>query len=161
MAGKMITELIAACKKDRESKKEGNNNFQAPGKVLVTMRDASGKAFIIQVDPSNVSMPTPTAEFAGIASDSISDADALALSIDQVKYGGLSDASHIPAGFQSFQQIPVPFQWNLPAKISLLLQNFDIPVISPEQSPELTRTEWHWNPVTRMNTKNCQIWYIL
>ena len=59
---------------------------------------------------------------------------------------GLSDAPHIP------------FQWNLPAKISLLPRNFDIPVISLEQSPELTRTEWHWNPVTGMNTKNCQRW---
>ena len=72
--------------------------------------------------------------------------------------GGLSDAPHIPAGFQSFRRIPVPFQWNLPAKISLLPRNFDIPVISAEQSPELTGTEWHWNPVTGMNTKNCQIW---
>ena len=74
------------------------------------------------------------------------------------RVGGLSDAPHIPAGFRSFQWIPVPFQWNLPAKISLLPRNFDIPVISPEQSPELTGMEWHWNPVTGMNTKNCQIW---
>ena len=59
---------------------------------------------------------------------------------------GLSDAPYIPAGFRSFRWIPVPFQWNFPAKIS------------PEQSPELTGTEWHWNPVTGMNTKNCQIW---
>ena len=88
MAGKTITESIAARKKDRESKKEGNNNSQAPGKVSVTMRDASGKAFIIQVDPGDVSMPTPAAEFAGIASDNISDADALALSIEQVEYEG-------------------------------------------------------------------------
>ena len=65
---------------------------------------------------------------------------------------------HIPARFRSFQQIPVPFQWNLPAKISLLPRNFDIPVISLEQSPELTGMEWHWNAVTGMNTKNCQIW---
>ena len=72
--------------------------------------------------------------------------------------GGLSDAPHIPAGIWSFRRILVPFQWNLPAKISLLPWNFDIPVISPEQSPELTGTEWHWNPVTGMNTKNCQIW---
>ena len=74
--------------------------------------------------------------------------------------GGLSDAPHIPAGFWSFLWILVPFQWNLPRKISLLPQNFDIPVISLEQSLELTGTEWHWNPVTRMNTKNCQIWQI-
>ena len=65
--------------------------------------------------------------------------------------GGLSDAPHIPAGFRSFLWIPVPFQWNLPAKISLLPQNFDILVISLEQSLESTG----------MNTKNCQIWEIL
>ena len=61
--------------------------------------------------------------------------------------GGLSDAPHIPARFRSFWQIPVPFQWNLPTKISLLPRNFDMPVISPEQSLELTGMEWHWNPV--------------
>jgi len=88
MAGKMITELIAARKKDKESKREGNNNSQAPGKVLVTMRDASGKAFIIQVDPGDVSMSTPTAEFAGIASDNISEADPLTLPIEQIEYEG-------------------------------------------------------------------------
>ena len=60
---------------------------------------------------------------------------------------GLSDALHIPAGFRAFRRIPVPFQWNLPAKISLLPRNFDIPIISLEQSPELTGTEWHWNPL--------------
>ena len=43
--------------------------------------------------------------------------------------------------------IPLEFTSHLP-------QNFDIPVISPEQSPKLTGTEWHWNPVTRMNTAN-------
>ena len=47
--------------------------------------------------------------------------------------------------------IPVEFTSHLP-------WNFNIPVISPEQSPELTGMEWHWN---RMNTKNCQIWQIL
>lgn len=82
MAGKTITESVAACKRDRESKKEGNNNSQAPGKVSVTMTDASRKAFIIQVNPSDISLPTPSTEFAGITSDNISDADALALSIE-------------------------------------------------------------------------------
>ena len=72
--------------------------------------------------------------------------------------GGLSDAPHIPARFQSFWRILVPFQQNLPAKISLLPQNFDILVISPEQSPKLTGMEWHWNPVTGMTTKNFQKW---
>ena len=71
---------------------------------------------------------------------------------------GLSDAPHIPARFWSFRQILVPFQWNLPAKISLLPWNFDILVILLEQSLELTGMEWRWNPVTGMNNKNCQIW---
>jgi hypothetical protein len=75
--------------------------------------------------------------------------------------GGLSDALQIPAGFRSFLQIPVPFQWNLPAKFSLQPRNFVIPVFRPEQSPECTGTEWHWNSVTGMKTKNCQIWQVL
>ena len=33
-------------------------------------------------------------------------------------HGALIDAPLIPAGFWSFLRIPVPFQWNLPAKIS-------------------------------------------
>jgi hypothetical protein len=55
----------------------------------------------------------------------------------------------------------VPFQWNLPAKFSLQPWNFVIPVFRLEQSLEWTRTEWHWNAVTRMNTKNCPIWQVL
>ncbi|EDR00040.1 uncharacterized protein LACBIDRAFT_334542 [Laccaria bicolor S238N-H82] len=54
--------------------------------------------------------------------------------------GGLSDALHIPGGFQSFWQIPVPFQWNLPAKISLQPWNIVILVITPEQSLEWNGT---------------------
>jgi hypothetical protein len=38
---------------------------------------------------------------------------------------------------------------------------FVIPVFRPEQSPECTGTEWQWNSVTGMNTKNCQIWQVL
>ena len=71
--------------------------------------------------------------------------------------GGLNDA-HIPAGFWSFLWILVAFQLNLPAKISLLPQSFNILVISLEQSPELTGMEWH---LTRMNTKNSQISQVL
>jgi hypothetical protein len=63
--------------------------------------------------------------------------------------------------FRSFLRIPVPFQWNLPAKFSLQPRNFVIPVFRPEQSPECTGTEWHRNSVTGMNTKNCQIWHVL
>jgi hypothetical protein len=89
------------------------------------------------------------------------------ITLGQIEYwqmlmlGGLSDALQIPAGFRSFLQIPVPFQWNLPAKFSLQPRNFVIPVFRPEQSPECTGTEWHWNSVTGMNTKNCQIWQVL
>jgi hypothetical protein len=88
MAGKMIAESIAACKKDKESKREGNNNSQTPGKVSVTMRDTSRKAFTIQVDPGDVFMSTPSTKFVGITSDNISDVDPLALPIEQVEYEG-------------------------------------------------------------------------
>ena len=109
MAGKTIAESIAARKKDRESKKGGNNNSQTSGKVSVTMRDASGKAFIIQVDPGDVSMPTPAAEFAGIASDAIPNTDALALSIEQVEY----------EGWFAFEEEPkVSIDWNTHTKPS-------------------------------------------
>jgi hypothetical protein len=50
------------------------------------------------------------------------------------KKGGLSDALQIPAGFRSFLRIPVPFQWNLPAKFSLQPRNFVIPVFRPERN---------------------------
>ena len=86
--------------------------------------------------------------------------DMTTFNVNWARPGGLSDAPHIPAGFRSFRWIPVPFQWNLPAKISLLPRNFMIPVISPEQSPECTGTEWYWNPVTGINNKNCQIWKV-
>lgn len=88
MAGKMITESIVACKKDRESKRGGGNNTQTPGKVSVTMRDSSGKAFIIQVDPADISTPTASAEFAGIASDTIPENDSFTASIDMIEYEG-------------------------------------------------------------------------
>lgn len=67
MAGKTTTASIAARKKDKENKKDGNNSSQTSGKVSATMRDPSGKAFIIQVDPSNVSMPAMASKFVGIA----------------------------------------------------------------------------------------------
>ena len=88
MAGKTITESIAARKKDKENKKDGNNSSQTSGKVSVTMRDASGKAFIIQVDPGDVSMPVMASEFVGIASDNIPNHETLAASIEQVEYEG-------------------------------------------------------------------------
>ena len=84
MAGKTISESIATRKKDRESKKGGGNNAQTPGKVSVTMRDSSGKAFIVHVDPVDISTPTVNAEFAGIASDTIPET----ASIETVEYEG-------------------------------------------------------------------------
>ena len=46
----------------------------------------------------------------------------------------------IAAGFQSFLWIPVPFQWNPPAK------NFRVLIFwYLEWCPEWTRTEWHWH----------------
>ncbi|KIK07889.1 hypothetical protein K443DRAFT_2101 [Laccaria amethystina LaAM-08-1] len=88
MAGKTISKSIAAHKKDRENKKEGNNSSNTSGKVSVTMRDTSGKAFIFQVDPSDVSMPTPASEFVGIASDDVPHNGTHAAPIEQVEYEG-------------------------------------------------------------------------
>jgi hypothetical protein len=88
MAVKTISESIAARKKDRENKKEGNNSSNTSGKVSVTMRDASGKAFIFQVDPGDVLMPMPASEFVGIASDDVPHNGTHAAPIEQVEYEG-------------------------------------------------------------------------
>ena len=154
MAGKTITELIAACKKDRESKKEGNNNSPAPGKVSVTMRDASGKAFIIQVDPGDISMPTPSTEFAGFASDNISGVDALALSIEQVEYEGWFAFEEEPKTTIDWSTHTKPSDVAAISEISPINQNSRTPIslndipfhvdtgstihISPEKSDFLT-----------------------
>ena len=60
---------------------------------------------------------------------------------------GLSDAPHIPARFWSFRQILVPFQWNLPAKISLLPWNLIFWWVhwnSPKNWPEQNGTGMQW-----------------
>lgn len=88
MASKTITESIVARKRDRESKKGWGNNTQSAGKVLVTMRDSSGKAFIVQLDPADISTPTASAEFAGIASNTIPEDDSFAASIETIEYKG-------------------------------------------------------------------------
>ena len=53
---------------------------------------------------------------------------------------GLSDAPHIPSRFWSFLQFPVPFWWNLQARISLLPGNFVILGFSPESGK---KKNWH------------------
>lgn len=89
MAGKTIAKSIAARKKDREAKKGGGNNSPSTlGKVSVTMRDLSGKAFVVYIDPADISNPMPSAEFAGIASDAIPDDDSLAAPIESIEYEG-------------------------------------------------------------------------
>ena len=88
MAGKTISESITACKKDRENRKGGVNSAQTPGKVSVTMRDSTGKAFIVHVDPMDISAPTPSTEFAGIASDTIPEESSSAASIKTIEYEG-------------------------------------------------------------------------
>ena len=45
---------------------------------------------------------------------------------------GLSDVPHFPSRFWSFLQYPVPFWWNLQARMSLLPGNFVILGFSPE-----------------------------
>ena len=73
MAGETIQESKDAHQKDRKNSrsnthtKPSNNN----GKIAVNMKDSSGKAFIIHIDPSNIpSLASDNKpEFAGIASD--------------------------------------------------------------------------------------------
>jgi hypothetical protein len=88
MAGKTIAESIAARKRDRENRKGGGNKAQTPGKVSVTMRDSTGKAFIVYVDPTDISTPTPSAEFAGIASDAIPEESSSTASTETIEYEG-------------------------------------------------------------------------
>ena len=52
------------------------------------MRDSSGKAFIVQLDPADISTPTASAEFAGIASNTIPEDDSFAASIETIEYKG-------------------------------------------------------------------------
>ena len=153
MAGKMIAESIAACKKDRENKKDGNSG-STPGKVSVTMRDSSRKAFIIQVDPVNVSMPTPTAKFAGIASDNILENETLATPIEQVKYEGWFVFEEEPRASIDWNTHTKPSDVTAISEISPVNQNNCTPIslndlpfyvdtgatvhISPEKSDFLT-----------------------
>lgn len=71
MAGKTIEDSKQARKRDREARKEKGkqttNTTTSNAKVSVTMKDANGRAFIMLVDPSNLS--SPKQEFAGLASD--------------------------------------------------------------------------------------------
>ena len=73
MAGKTIQESKDARHKDRENSRNGNNvkTSNSNGKIAVNVKDSSGKAFIIHVDPSDISSPTnhTKPEFAGLASD--------------------------------------------------------------------------------------------
>ena len=154
MAGKTIAESIAARKRDRENKKDGNGGSHVPGKVSVTMRDSSGKAFIIQVDPGDVSMPTPTAEFAGIASGSILENEALAESIEQVEYEGWLVFEEEPRATVDWNTHTKPSDVAAISEISPINQNNHTPIsldelpfyvdtgatvhISPEKSDFLT-----------------------
>ena len=127
MAGKTIAESIAACKKDREAKKGGgSNNPSTLGKVSVTMRDSSGKAFVVYVDPADISNPTPSAEFAGITSDAIPDDDSLAAPIESIEY----------EGWLAFEEEPrTTIDWNTHTKPSDIAA---ISEISPIQQKNRT-----------------------
>ena len=153
MARKMIAESIAACKKDRENKKDGNSR-STPGKVSVTMRDSSRKAFIIQVNPVDVSMPMPTAEFAGITSDNILENETLATPIEQVKYEGWFVFKEEPRASIDWNTHTKPSDVAAISEISPVNQNNHTPIslddlpfyvdtgatvhISPEKSDFLT-----------------------
>lgn len=73
MAGKMIQESKDAHYKDRENA-WGNNTTKSnsnTGKIAVNVKDSMGKAFITNIDPSDISAPhnLTKAEFARLASD--------------------------------------------------------------------------------------------
>ena len=115
MAKKTISESIGTHKKDRESRK-GGNNAQTPGKVLVTMRDSSGKAFILHIDPVDIWAPAVNAEFTGIASDIIPETT----SIETVKY----------EGWLVFEEEPrATIDWNIHTKPSDVAAISKIPPI--------------------------------
>ena len=73
MAGKTIQESKDTRLKDWENSRNGNNTktSSSNGKIAVNVKDSSGKAFIIHVDPNDISTPTNhiKPEFAGLASD--------------------------------------------------------------------------------------------
>ena len=154
MARKTITESIAARKRDRENKKDGSGGSHAPGKVSVTMRDSNGKAFIIQVDPGDILMPMPTAEFVGIASDSILENETLATSIEQVEYEGWLVFEEEPRATVNWNTHTKPSDVAAISEISPINQNNHTPIsldhlpfyvdtgttvhISPEKSDFMT-----------------------
>lgn len=118
------------------------------------MRDSSGKAFIIQVDPSDVSMPTPTAEFAGITSDSILENETLAAPIEQIEYEGWLVFEEEPKATVDWNTHTKPSDVAAISEISPINQNNRTPIslddlpfyvdtgatvhISPERSDFLT-----------------------
>lgn len=67
---------------------KGEETIQTSGKVSVTMRDSSGKAFIVQVDPADIYAPLTNTESAGITSDAIPDNDSFATLIEMITYEG-------------------------------------------------------------------------
>ena len=69
----------------------------------------------------------------------------------------LIDAPLIPAGFQSFLRIPVPFQWNLPAKISKYWYSGTY----TGTVPRMDRNGMALECMTGMDAKNCQIRQVL
>ena len=66
----------------------------------------------------------------------------------------LIDAPLIPATFRSFLQIPVPFQSNLPAKIS----KYWYCDTYTGTVPRMDQNGMVLECMTGMDTKNCQIW---
>ncbi|KAF8233850.1 hypothetical protein L208DRAFT_1264773 [Tricholoma matsutake] len=77
MAGKTIEELKAAHKAAHEKKPPTTNT----PKILVTVKDINGGGFTIMVDSDTT--PSPTPEFAGLASNPIP-----TTSIDMLEYEG-------------------------------------------------------------------------
>ena len=89
------------------------------------MKDSSGKAFIVHVDPTDISMPMPSAEFAGITSDTISNDTSLSTSIESVEY----------EGWLVFKEPRVTIDWNMHTKPSNMAT---ISEISPIQQKNCT-----------------------
>ena len=155
MAGKTIAESIAARKKDRENKRGGGTNVsQTPGKVSVTVKDSNGRAFVVLVDPADISNPSPTTEFAGIASDAIPDAKLIIASIETVKYEGWLVFEEEPKATIDWNTHTKPFDIAAVSEIAPIQQANCTPIsiddlpfyvdtgatvhISPEQSDFLT-----------------------
>ena len=145
MAGKMIQESKDACYKDHKNAQvnnttKPNNNAR---KITVNVKDSTGKAFIIHVDPSDISAPYNNTknEFAGLALDLPE--SILPDSLENIESSGWLALEEEPKTSLDWNKHTKPIDIAAISEISPLQQNKCTPLtldtgatvhISPEQS---------------------------